>query len=366
MLPIPLIVAGALAVLGLIGLAVGFNAKSSHIEVQPDKPISKTRKIFLVIGTGLLLAGIIWGIIIGIKASDTQSVVVNHALNVHLVNISYMTEGWRPVFIDLRTSNTEGVTLHPGELLRLFDIRVSSPENLDGVYNVQVEAYANDNDFMGKTAMAKLSPNITNLGEIIPENFKHPTDATNWQVPSEWKEIVLYIVLYDENSKDVVGKAKNTIKLIQSESNSWWVSPPYVKIASVVYQINDGEKISMDFRTLESDGINVNLGDTLYIREIWYHSLESDKNKQIVALAYLKPDPSDKFPDHSTPLANISAGVHDLIQDESFTWNFETTTDEIVIALYRNDGFERYTRLDEYVVPIKPGSTNGLIPLPAP
>lgn len=221
-------------------------------------------------------------------------------------------------------------------------------------------------DLLTINALIDLAPSITHLGEIIPENYEHPTEGENWQAEANWEKIAMYVVSYDENGKDVLGKEKTTIRLVQAESNSWCVSPPYAKLASVVYQINDEARISMDFRTIETEGIDLSLGDTLHIHEIWYHSLETDPDKQIIALVYTQPGPSDKFPDPSIPLTNISSGVHNLIQDDSFQWKFETTQDRLIVALYRFEGFERYTRLDEYVIPIRPGSKNGLVPLNTP
>ncbi len=291
-------------------------------------------------------------------------------LYAHLISVGFMLDDWGPSQLDLRTAPTVGILLKPSNSLRFFDMQVSAPDAFVDLYKVQAEVRANDSETIGRTGMVQLSPQTTDLGGVVPTSYQHQSIKDNWAVQPEWKELTVVVSLYDK-SNNIVGSEKTHIQITQTTNKSWWITPPYGKFVFIVYQVNNGPSTTMDLRTIETDGLNVKPGDHLSIREMWYHSLEYDDTKQIFAYVYFSPGPPETMPVRHTQPMNIQFGVHDLVQDNSLQWDIDSAQTAITFDLYRSEGHEtevlaRSVFLDRYVIPLKPGSMNGLFPLPSP
>ncbi len=167
-----------------------------------------------------------------------------------------MLDAWAPGQIDLRTASTVGIYVDANRSLRFFDIQVSTPDKLDDLYKAQAEAYANDNELIGRTNMIQVSPLTTDRG-IVPVGYQHPTLKGDLGSPARLQELTILVNLYDKIGRNIISTEKTHIKLTQSTNKSWWITPPYAKFVSIIYQVNTGQKISMDFRSIGTDGIDV-------------------------------------------------------------------------------------------------------------
>lgn len=353
-LPVPITVSIVLIVIGLLGVALGFGAKSSYVDIETDKPISNRRKIFLAVGISLFIGGLAWIITEGIKASSKSFDPSASVLQVNLVGISFMAGDWNPRMVDLRTAASEGIHAEPDISLKLFDVRVAVSENIPADYQAQAEVYANDNEFIGKTSVVPLhAGEVIELGDVIPTSYKHDTIAGNWRVQDNWGELTVLVNVYKKGSEAVVQSTKTQIKLTGPDSKSWLLSPPYASFASIVYQVNDDEKQMMDFRTIDTDGIHVQPEDRLRIWEIWYHTTTDLDTITLVAEAYISEDGFNSETHQQTEEQIFLSGAHNLMASQPFDWTIAPEYTSLVITLSRENGNDYSTVLDRYVIPLK-------------
>ncbi len=200
-------------------------------------------------GVILLIVAFAWIVVTWYGKKGTVPTQTSSSVpHVYLIGIGYSTWAWNPQQVDLRTAATEGIVAHSDTPLGLLDVRVSVPDALSGTYQTQVEVYANDTDFIGKTKMAPLAPGVVELGDVMPASYVYDTLKNNWRVQAEWSELTIYVNVFDQNSAKALSTEKTRIKLTQANGNSWWTSPPYANFVSITYQVNDAEKQFMDLR----------------------------------------------------------------------------------------------------------------------
>ena len=281
---------------------------------------------------------------------------------VRLVGIGYSIWAWNPQQVDLRTAATEGIAVDPDTALGLLDVRVSVPEALNSTYQTQVEVYANDTDFIGKTKMTPLAPGVVELGDVMPASYVYDTLKNNWRVQAEWSELTIYVNVFDQNSANALGTEKTHIKLSQANGNSWWTSPPYANFVSVTYRVNEGEEQLVDLRRAESTGINIQPGDTLRILEIWYRSWTAEDTVSIFAEAYLTSGGFNSATHLQTAEAVMMPGAHNLLEGQTFEWTVAQGKNSIVFTLSRNDGYYLSTVLDRLIIPLNAGASNHTMP----
>ncbi len=220
----------------------------------------------LVIVTGILQIG-------GLLPTPNKTSANPIPPGVSLVSVSFMKDQWNPRMIDLRTAASEGIHAEPGISLELFDVEVSVPDNMPADYQAQVEVYANDDEFIGKTGIVPLEAGkVARLGTVFPTNYKHDTVDNNWRVQDDWGELAILVNVYKKGDEKVAQSTKTHVKFTTPSSKSWLISPPYASFVSIVYQVNDGERTVLDFRAATTYGLDIQAGDRFRIWEIWYHT----------------------------------------------------------------------------------------------
>ena len=145
---------------------------------------------------------------------------------------------------------------------------------------------------------------------------------------------------------------------------SWFKTPPYANLVSILFQINDNEQTLLDLRYAPVSGIAVSPGDKLRIYEIWYHALADDETKQLLAEAYLSSGVYDTETHRQTPSTSFKNGSHNLLEDAPFEWDVPEGKDLLIITLSRDNGNQPSIVLDRYELVFSSIARAGLIPLP--
>ena len=347
-LPIPLIVAGALVLLGLIGVALGLGAKSSVIDIKTDNPISNRRKIILGIGIIFLAGGLIWAIAEGIKSSKSPGNIVVSVPQVKLVNISYIVGDWNPRVIDLLTVEEKGISVDPRISLRFFDLWVSVPSEAHN-YFIGSEIYG-DGELIGTTGFQQVDSELVKVNEIlIKEKYIDPDVESGKAWEMNWKKLDLYIYLYpnDQPGQKSISTSHTVIK-IQPGDSAWYIKPPYAHFVSIEYVINDGQTQTIDLRSILDIGLPLSAGDQINFSKIWYKADTDSYGHQIQVECYLTPEDYNGDRLKSTKFFTQTKGVSEIPNLTDFNWTVLDGEKYIVITLTRDDS----TVLDRYVIPI--------------
>jgi hypothetical protein len=325
-------------------------AKPAKFFKNELRPLPKWLYLAMIIaGFGIVIAGVLQvGGVLPEKTTSVTPIVPAPAL----VGISFMTGDWNPRMIDLRTANTEGIHADPSVSLKLFDLQVSVPDSMPAGYVGQAEVYANDDEFIGNTNTAGLEAGKTVvLGEAIP--FNYIDQDGYWKVQKDWSELTVLINVYPPNGEEMVQSSKTHIKFTQPNSKSWMLPPPYASFVSIVYQINNGEERSIDFRTALTDGIQVQSGDRLRLLELWYHTSMDEDTKTLFAESYVGSGEYNSETFHQTEKQVFQAGVHDLMVGKTFEWSITSEFTSLVLTLSTENSIGRSTILDRFVIPIR-------------
>lgn len=270
----------------------------------------------------------------------------------HLSAIGFITGNWKPRMVDLRAAETVGI--HPQKddnSLGLFDLRVAAPDDLQGKYLVQAEVYASDGTFIGRTKRLPLVARETQLGDVNPTNYIHDTIPNTWRIQAGWEYLTVQVNLYEETGEEVLAANKQKIKLSPTETTAWWIAPPSVAFSVIVYQINNGEKSVLDLRTAETKGLQLKMGDTLKIWEIWYRSMSDGEPKETDVFGEIYAGPKGEYVNGSNHLVSagpIKEGTYNLLGNDPFVWENLPQQSWLVLNITRRDyeGIERSTLLD--------------------
>ena len=264
---------------------------------------------------------------------------------VALISLSYEVGDYDPRRVDLRTVSTSGIPVTAGKALRLFDLWFSTSDTA-AQYMVQAEIYANG-QIIGSTTALPLIAGQTKLGDVKIKSFADGDYPTSWNVQQDWKDLQVYLITY------LNGKAADrSMRLIHLAENgtAWFIDPPYISLYSIVYSVNDGPGILLDFRDAETVGLKAGPGDTLTIEEIWYDSINSCQGCTVQGETTLLAagEVFNQETDKSTDPTVVQKGIHKLI----FTplrWTIPPDKQSINLTLYRNDK----TVMDGQTVPLK-------------
>jgi hypothetical protein len=266
-------------------------------------------------------------------------------------SISFIAGEWNPRRIDLSTSGQEGIHAEIGLPLKLINLTVYVPDELQYAYNAQAQVYVNDDGLIGRTNMVALVPGAVSLGDFIPSSYINPSDKTSWLVMDTWNEFTILVYVFKKGETNVFQLMKTVIRLT-NDTNSWYITPPYASLINIVYQVNDGEKAVADLRTLEIKGISTKPGDRLRIWEIWYRTLADDNTKQVYLEAYLSSGSYDSTTLLKTAEFIFDPGVHNLITDTPLDWSMKAGKTSLIMTLSRDEQNVDSIILDRYEIPL--------------
>lgn len=345
-LPTPILAALALIVIGLFGVLIGFAAKSSYLDVQPDMPISKRRRIILGIGIVIFVGGLGWLISEGIKASSESIDMVSSAPPVSLVGITFRTGDWNPRVVDLRTASETGIPVWPNEALEFSDLWIYTPKG-SNTSEVLIEFYTNET-FIGKIERFPVEVGIKKLPTVfIEENFKYQEIQGNyWRVENSWKKIDIVLINYDKAGNKLT-VSEFPIRL-NPESTSWLIAPPDVSITSFAYTVNDGPETWVDIHAALVDGLSLQVGDKFRITQILYRAELAAPDQSFGIEASLLDVRDSYIGNPGGTLAQ--AGTYALSGfDKPFEWVTREDARALSIRFSRIDG----TVLDYMEIPLK-------------
>jgi hypothetical protein len=278
-------------------------------------------------------------------------------VGVNLASVTFETGGWNPRVIDLRTSNAMGIHAAPGVSLELHDLQAFAPESLGGGYFVQAKVFVNETVYLGKTEAVTLVPGaVVSLGMVKPESFQDPNLENAWAVDDKWEKLLFKLEILAKKDGDPLAAINYYVQL-SDNTDSWYIYPPYGDIASIVYSVNDGPDLILDLRSATTEGIDVQNGDTLKLKEIWAKSLV-DSDKQ---LAHAEAYPSSGVYDGVSLIKSdgkvFKTGLFNLVTDNRFQWTIAQDKTSIVVTLSREDS----TLLDRYIIPFKVGQSASVL-----
>ena len=336
-LPVPVIVSIILILLGLVGVALGFAAKSSYIDIQTDKPISNRRKIFLGVGIALLVGGLGWMVTEGIKASNRPSDNVISTPRTGLASISFMVDGWNPHLVDLRTAEDVGIPVSPANALKFFDLYVYGQKDSAST-KIQVEFYTPDGEFIGSTERLKLVSGLNRFEKVEIQSYQDPNIVNAWMVQPEWNAISVVLIHYDV--KDVKINADTVNIRLNPESHSWLTTSPDVSFASIAYTVNDGAETWLDFHQALSSGLNLQPDDKLRITQIWYRADDAADGVLIVIEAYLTNNQFNMYTYVNYHNNHLEKGLNLLANFQTpFEWLIKVEDNLLILTMARSDGF---------------------------
>jgi len=296
----------------------------------------------------------------------TPNPAFTSAPEIDIVGISFMSADWNPRKIDLSSASDEGILIDVDYQFQLVDVSIRTQNKNSSLFEVQSLVYLNEEkgeNRIGSTDKHQLIDGIMSLGEVVPSESLKVEIVDNpgeygWQPNENWKNIILVVNILDESEK-IVNSSEANIRVTQSNGNAWFIQAPYAHIVSVIYQVNDGEKQTLDFRTLQTEGIDVLPGDTLRIWEIWYHSRDGDTTKTFFATSYLGRE-SIYVDDYceticeSNPKTFDFNSIQNIIDTVPFEWVVPPDRNSLTISLLRNDNYPRHTVLDLIRIDFKP------------
>ncbi len=289
------------------------------------------------------------------STSDLTSTTASVPL-AYLVGLRYIADDYAPRLIDLRTAPTEGIWVQPGHALQLDNL-VVAVSDADPRYTAQIEVYADSEKIGYYTATKQLNSDRLQWGkdELVIEKYNHGNYSTTWAIQPGWKNIRLAVVTYLAGNP--VKENWTSIRL-DSKGTSWMYDPPYIKLASLVYTVNAGPPLVLNVPEALQKGINVNTGDQLALREVWYSTTDSNKPQTIRFEALLVKDDYDPSTFQKTSDENIQVGTHKLSSFTPMTWTVTADRKYLDLKFVRGDR----TIIDPIRIPLNPGENSGLIP----
>ncbi len=277
-------------------------------------------------------------------------------LGVALTNLRYQAGGWDPGMVDIRTSASDGLLVNTGYSLLLSDLWVSVPDDLNS-YLGQFEVFAKG-EVIGRSELLELMPGGTNFESIYPTSFQHDRVENAWFMQPDWDNLDLALIIYNSQKQPIDGVV--THLALNKTGGAWYLTPPYAHLISIVYSVNNGPRLKLDFSTILENGLDVLEGDQLILYEIWYKSEDTDIENNLQVEAYPSSGNYDGSNNEVSVPMTFEEGINNLLQ-EPFTWErIPADCEWLIITLSRTD----HTVLDRYIIPVGATKSPGLIPVP--
>jgi len=365
--------------------------KFKELEINPFQLSPNVRVGLISFGLVFIVVGVVWAVLSELQtplvsrrmptptvlptstvlptaAPATATIVppvMQNVPPVFLENVTFMNGGWNPRRVDLATAASQGIPVDYSGSLKLYDLRLRTPDDVPYGYEAQVEATANDvGEPIGKTKRAKLTPGTVKLGDLIASSFQFPNKLEAWAPQRNWSELTLTLNLYKTGIATAIQQTKTHIRL-SGTGFAWFHQAPYASIVTVVYQINNGEKMVLDPRTAVSIGIPAKPGDKLTIHEIWFKSRYNDPSSSVHAEAFIWKNNNDEDSDYliSKKPMPFKLGVSNLLVGEVFQpEKIEADDTKLILTLVRIDEAGNEWVLDRYDISLMDRSPMGLVP----
>jgi hypothetical protein len=291
------------------------------------------KKIAIIITGIIIIVLIFWG---GFEVGQRANTAVAVSLPPHvsLISISYEIDKFNPRTIDLRTSYSSGIPVEAKQSLIFFDIWFSATEN-DPSSSVQAEIYFNDT-LLGSTSPKPLIAGQFKLDGVKIKNYSNG-DGSAWIVQPGWDNLNVFLITYRDGK--IADRNLNVIHLAR-DGSSGFVYPPNLSFVSVVYTINNGPEVILDFRFAESNGITAKPGDLLTLHEIWYDSNASCSGCKVHAEAIFADQQysfdKSTYKETGRTINEIKPAINP-IKVESISWTLTGRTRVLVLSLVRDD-----------------------------
>jgi len=148
----------------------------------------------------------------------------------------------------------------------------------------------------------------------------------------------------------------NRIRL-DGSGTGWYFAPPYARIVSLIYHVNDGPQKTVDFRKASDLGLSVAPGDCLTIDEIWVKTEENASDQTMRLEAYLSAGEYDSTYSRTSTRVAFERGSRNIASNGSLVWE-EVPTDRtmVIITLSRDDEMV----LDRLNLPLTTSKDSGL------
>lgn len=336
----------------------------------------KMRLVLQYTGFGLIAVGLIWWI-----AAELSSPLITRSnstaggqfsagkllpVGVSLAGVTYISGDWNPRQINLRTAASDGIYMDPQASFRLADLEVLAPEQTSTIpYQLQAIVYANGEKEIGETKIVDLVPGLINLGDVNPTNFQHATIQGGWLPQKDWEKLTIALNILEKGQAKIAQSIRTDI-LLTDQGRAWFQTPPYASLSTLVYQINNGQKMVLDLRSATDKGIPLEAGDKLRIWEIWVHALADDNTRLLTAESYVSSGIYDKSTALQTPPQLFKKGVYDLLEGTPLEWTIPKDKNSLVITLARNNDQKLSVVLDRYIIPFSKDAPAGLVTVPSP
>jgi hypothetical protein len=336
----PAIAIGAVIILGL-GVAIGHFVRDSSpgVAVTPTLALTSTP----------------------IVSSSVPTATTASVPAASLIGLRYMRNVYDRRLVDLRTASQQGIRVDANSQLQISDLVVSTSK-IDPKYSVQIEAYA-DNEYIGHATSKPMTADRIQWDTIEPDKYidgDNPT--TTWIVQPSWQNLRLAAVTYLEGK--AISENWTTIKLVRQADvgTSWMYDPSYIKLASLIYQVNNGPELTLDMRDAIGlhQGIIVKAGDQLSLQEVWYNATTNGV-PQTIQFEALLLDGAGGFDSknfRNAPEEDIQAGMHKLSNFRPITWTVAPDRKFLEVKFLRGD----QAIFDPLMIPLDPTGNSGLIP----
>jgi hypothetical protein len=329
---------------------------------EPESPRKQSNfKMWLVIVIGgVVILGL--GAIIGylVRNSSAPTSTTGSVLSASLIGLRYMRNVYDRRLVDLRTASQQGIRVDANSQLQISDLVVSTSK-IDPKYSVQIEAYA-DNEYIGHATSKPMTTDRIQWDTIEPDKYidgDNPT--TTWIVQPSWQNLRLAAVTYLEGK--AISENWTTIKLVRQADvgTSWMYDPSYIKLASLIYQVNNGPQLTLDMRDAIGlhQGINVKAGDQLSLQEVWYNATTNGvpQTIQFEALLLDSAGGFDSKNFRNAPEEDIQAGMHKLSNFRPITWTVAPDRKFLEVKFLRSD----QAIIDPLLIPLNPDGNSGLV-----
>jgi hypothetical protein len=279
-----------------------------------------------------------------VAAEDTRSAQPNL-----LLSFRYKTDNADPRLVDLRRVSTSGIPVRERQLLQFLDLKLFLPQDIpNGVSWIWLEVYDDPetSNIVGHTEAVELQPGEIQMGDISITQYADGHFPQSWLVQPHWRN--LYIVLVTQHDDGSIDRQVIRVHL-NPDGVAWLVEPPIVTFASIVYSINQGPDLVLDFRDVMESGLGVTAGDILTVHEIWYHAnAENDIFVQVES--HLSSSSGEFNPDtyQVSARSTIRQGIHSMASFTPLTWMVPDDLDGLVLNLTRTDG----PILDSLILPL--------------
>ncbi len=175
-----------------------------------------------------------------------------------------------------------------------------------------------------------LQEGVFELGKIDPEDYFYDEKKDAWKIQEGWDYLVVTLALYEDGER--IESFEKKIE-INPYSNSWLYDTPEAHLISAKYSINNGPDVELDLVFDPANGISVQPGDTIALREVWYKADADGGTHTINVGGHLS-----FFHGNDTSLPQpIRAGINILLDAESLSWAVQSDDTMWVLWLMRAD-----------------------------